>query len=143
MNNFYDRLGIGLHASRDEVKMAYRKLAKQYHPDVNHGNPNAAKRFKEIKEAYETLYSPELRKKYDAKLGIQNKGEERESHQSAKASRESYQQDFDPSKVHQTFEQFFGFNPKTKERTQDYKSEQQRKNPLDTSELFNKYFGRG
>lgn len=141
MNNYYDRLGIRHNATRDEVKNAYRRLAKKYHPDVNHGNPDAAERFKEIKEAYETLYSPELREKYDAKLGVKNSNEQRESGQSTKVNGESYHQGFDPSAVHQTFEQFFGFNPKTKQPTRN-KNEQQKKNPLDTTDIFNQYFGR-
>jgi len=56
--NPYDVLGISRGASREEVTHAYRMLAKQFHPDVNHA-PDAEKRFKEVQEAYETLTNPQ------------------------------------------------------------------------------------
>ncbi|MCH1625998.1 DnaJ domain-containing protein [Ferdinandcohnia quinoae] len=140
MNNYYDQLGIEPSATRDEVKNAYRRLAKKYHPDVNHGDPDAESRFKAIKIAYETLYSTTLREKYDAKQGIKQHAPNGDT-QSKHANGEMSNHGFDPAAVHQTFEQFFGFNPKTKESTRK-KGEQQKKNPLDTSEMFNQYFGR-
>ena len=63
--DFYKILGVAEKASADEIKKAYRKLAKQYHPDANQGNPKAADRFKEIGEAYSVLSDPKKRKQYD------------------------------------------------------------------------------
>jgi molecular chaperone DnaJ len=63
--DFYRTLGVGEKASQDEIKKAYRKLAKQYHPDANQGDPKAADRFKEIGEAYGVLSDPNKRKQYD------------------------------------------------------------------------------
>ncbi len=64
--NFYDALGVSKSASQDEIKKAYRKLARQYHPDTNSGDKEAEERFKEIQGAYDVLSDPEKRKQYDA-----------------------------------------------------------------------------
>ncbi len=63
--NYYDILGVQKNASADEIKSAFRKLAKQYHPDKNPGNKTAEEKFKEINEAYEVLSDNDKRKKYD------------------------------------------------------------------------------
>ncbi len=63
--DFYRVLGVSQDASADEIKKAYRKLAQEYHPDANPGDPEAEEKFKEISEAYATLSDPEQRKEYD------------------------------------------------------------------------------
>jgi molecular chaperone DnaJ len=63
--DFYTILGVGRSASEKEIKQAYRRLARKYHPDVNPGDKTAEAKFKEINEAYEVLSDPEKRKKYD------------------------------------------------------------------------------
>jgi len=63
--DFYQVLGVSDSASQDEIKKAYRRLAKQYHPDANPNNASAAERFKEISEAHSVLSDPEKRKQYD------------------------------------------------------------------------------
>ena len=63
--DFYQVLGVPDSASQDEIKKAYRKLAKQYHPDANPSNASAAERFKEISEAHSVLSDAEKRKQYD------------------------------------------------------------------------------
>ena len=63
--NYYQVLGVPETADEKEIKKAFRKLAKQFHPDTNSGNPEAEKRFKEINEAYAVLGDPKKRKLYD------------------------------------------------------------------------------
>ena len=65
MSNYYDVLGVAKDASEKEIRQAYRKLARQYHPDVNKNDAAAEDRFKEINEAYSVLSDEESRKKYD------------------------------------------------------------------------------
>jgi curved DNA-binding protein len=63
--DYYSVLGVSKTATQDEIKQAFRKLARKHHPDVNPGNEAAGEKFKEIGEAYEVLSDPEKRKKYD------------------------------------------------------------------------------
>jgi DnaJ-class molecular chaperone len=63
--DYYSTLGVAKTAAEKEIKQAYRKLARKFHPDVNPGDKSAETRFKEINEAYEVLGDPEKRKKYD------------------------------------------------------------------------------
>jgi len=66
----YATLGVSRKASDDEIKKAYRKLARQYHPDTNHGDKAAEERFKEVQAAYAILSDPDKRKQYDSGGGI-------------------------------------------------------------------------
>jgi len=63
--DYYSILGLSRSASDKDIKQAYRKLARKYHPDVNPGNKAAEEKFKEINQAYEVLSDAEKRKKYD------------------------------------------------------------------------------
>lgn len=63
--DYYKVLGVEKNANEKDIKKAYRKLAKQYHPDANPNNPNAEAKFKEISEAYEVLSDTEKRAQYD------------------------------------------------------------------------------
>ena len=64
--DYYEVLGLNKNATESEIKSAYRKLARKYHPDVNPKDKTAEEKFKEVNEAYEVLSDPEKRKRYDA-----------------------------------------------------------------------------
>ena len=63
--DYYKILGLGITASADEIKKAYRKLARKHHPDVNPNDKTAESKFKELQEAYDVLKDEKKRKEYD------------------------------------------------------------------------------
>ena len=89
--DYYKVLGISKNATTDEVKKAYRKLARKHHPDLNPNNKEAEKKFQEINEANEVLGDPEKRKKYDKYGKDWKHGEQFEKAQRAQQSQRQYQ----------------------------------------------------
>ncbi|MEW4370470.1 J domain-containing protein [Paenibacillus kandeliae] len=141
MKNWYQVLEVPQQASPQQIKQAYRKLAKQYHPDRNQGSAQAEQMFKQIQQAYETLSDEQRRSQYDQTLT----GNTSEPHSSsaqnhaAKRSTATASPDFDPRNVQAQFERFFGFNANGQKKAEpDNKTS---KNPLDTSHIFDRYFG--
>src|SRR5690606_20764630 len=113
--DYYKILGIDKSANSNDIKKAYRKLARKYHPDVNPGDKNAEIKFKEINEANEVLSNPANRKKYD-KYGKDWKHaeefEKAEQQQQYRSSRQGSQQqnrdDYSGSGYSDFFESMFG-----------------------------------
>ncbi|HET8962527.1 MAG TPA: DnaJ C-terminal domain-containing protein [Chitinophagales bacterium] len=131
--DYYKILGVAKTATDKEIKAAYRKLARKYHPDVNPNNKEAEKKFKEINEANEVLSDPANRKKYD-KFGKEWKYgeqfEQAQSKQRRQSQQYSGQQDFYNADYSDFFESFFGGgkssfrqSQSTKFKGQDYNAE--------------------
>ncbi|MBS1947565.1 MAG: J domain-containing protein [Bacteroidetes bacterium] len=136
--DYYKILGIGKGASQDDIKKAYRKLARKHHPDLNPNNKEAHKLFQQINEANEVLSDPEKRKKYDEygkdwKHAEQfEKARQSSSHQHfGNAGAQNFSGDFDEGQFSDFFESLFGGmksgrgGPQTKYRGQDYNAELQ------------------
>lgn len=141
MENYYKILGLERDASQEEIKKAFRKLAKQYHPDVNNRTQEAEEKFKKINEAYNVLNKESLREEYDLKLDNAERGTEglkysAKKKESEKRNKNSYQ-NININDIEKSFENFFGFNPKSKEKI----NKENKKNPIDTTDIFEKYFG--
>lgn len=137
MENLYEVLGIAQDAGGDEIKKAYRRLSKKYHPDANPGSREAEEQFARVAEAYSVLQDPEKRRKYDLTL---KKGGKNPSMEKAAGGHGNGGVDF--SDLESRFSQFFGFNPgrETADRAGAGMGKG-RKNPIDMTDVFEKYMG--
>ena len=156
--NYYEILGVNRDATIQEIKKAYKKLAKKWHPDLNRDNIKVAEeKMKEINVAYTTLSDEVARIDYNKKLDAESKtsakkdSSQRQTSSTPKPPRQqtstgnsSAQVDF--QNIHKSFESFFGFNPHTKEVTNEdklntFSPDRKKKNPLDTTDFFEKFMG--
>lgn len=137
LKNYYEVLGVNRGASQDEIKKVFRKLAREYHPDVNPGDKAAEAKFKEINEAYSTLSDPSLKNTYDQRLDQGPFKQGVTKRQSTRQAEVNFQ-NMDFNNLDKDFERFFGFNPKTKEASI---KKETKKNPMDTRDFFEQYFG--
>ncbi len=111
--DYYKILGINKSATEKEIKKAYRKLARKYHPDVNPNDKEAEKKFKEINEANEVLSNPENRKKYDQYGKDWKHAEEFEKAKQQQQEQQQYQRQYSGSHFSESdfsdyFESMFG-----------------------------------
>jgi molecular chaperone DnaJ len=139
MINYYRVLQISEQAAEDDIKKAYRKLAKQCHPDTYPGDREKETRFKEISEAYGVLSDPLKRKKHDEEL--KNARGEHGDKRSGSRNRTSGADSVDFENMQKNFERFFGFNPDTKKVVNEDKLNPRAKNPLDVTDMFEKFMG--
>ena len=127
--DYYNILGLDKKASEDDIKKAFRKLARKFHPDLNPNDKDAHQKFQQINEANEVLSDPEKRKKYD-QYGkdwqhAEKSGQQRQSQQSKYKAGQEFSGDED-SDFSSFFESLFGGtgrNRQTKFRGQDYNAE--------------------
>lgn len=127
--DYYQKLGVEKSATQSEIKKAFRKLARKFHPDVNKDDPKAEDKFKEINEAYEVLGNPDKRTKYDT-LGS-NWNDPAASHAQRRGqspSGEDFQ--FTGTGFSDFFEQYFSSaNRYGGESYQDFQNHSQGSNP--------------
>jgi curved DNA-binding protein len=137
--DYYKILGVGKTATDKEIKSAYRKLARKYHPDVNPDDETAKKKFQEINEANEVLSNAENRKKYDKYGKDWKHSEQFEQQQQQQSQNRSYQDtggEFSESDYSDYFESMFGGGRSSRGsrafRGQDYNAELQ----LDLKDVY-------
>lgn len=140
LSDLYEVLGITRHATEEDIKASYRKLAKKYHPDAHPGDRECEKRFQAISEAYSILGNPEKKKKYDMDFG-ESKSNAKTAEKAGQKSRQTEPTETDFENIHKTFERFFGFNPNTGNVTNEQKLNPKQKNPIDTTDMFERFMG--
>lgn len=149
MKNYYEVLGVSRDATKDEIKKAFRVMAKKYHPDKNKDDNDAIKKFQDASEAYEVIGNEESRAEYDKKLdgfnsrksqagaGFSGKsqGDKSKTETASKSSKSPYEN------LQDCFEGFFGFKPNSSKVDKD-KMGKKSKNPIDTSAMFESFFSK-
>ena len=133
MKDYYKILGVDRQAQKKKIKKAYRKLAKQYHPDVVKGDKAKESRMYEIQEAYACLEKEERRKKYDAEC-LKESGKRTESSGEASGERKPDMGQF---------ERFFGFRPGRGMETYRDRNAKKPEGPIKPEEMFAAFFGSG
>jgi curved DNA-binding protein len=127
--DYYKILGVDKNATQKDIKSAYRKLARKFHPDLNPNNKDAKKNFQQINEANEVLSDPEKRKKYDQYSEDWKHAEEfKNAGQNQQQEQESYRQTFQGARDEGEFSDFFeslfgGFGGTGRSRQVKYRGE--------------------
>ena len=143
--DYYKALGVPPSATQTEIKKAYRKLAKKYHPDANPGNEKAEQMFKAIAKAYDVLGDESKKAEYDKGRSGFSSGQEpfgsrgsQTSGSQAKRYGSSTMSADDFFKTNSTFESFFGFDPKSSSGTMNT---DENVKPVKTADAFKAIFG--
>lgn len=136
--DYYGILGVSEQADEEQIKQAYRKLAKKYHPDLNPDNAEAEAKFKDVVEAYETLGDAEKRKKYDLKRNKTGEKNANGSRQTAKTP----DMNINMGNFTKDMERYFGFSFNGKDAGKTKEKGTGKRNPLDVTEMFEAYMMR-
>lgn len=138
--DYYKILNVPQQADESQIKQAYRKLAKRYHPDLNPDNPEAEAKFKDIVEAYETLGDPAKRRKYDANMihSSVTMGTDTKAQDTARSAGTTQGVNF--GNFTRDMERYFGFsfqaNQQNGKHAPGNSADKNRKNPLDVTDMF-------
>ncbi len=142
MKDYYKILNISMEATNDEIKKAFRSLAKKYHPDRNKDDKDALRKFQEVNEAYEVLSNETSRKKYDDERSKfnrkNNKDTNKENNNNSRNDKKYQAKGENIENLNKYFESFFGFNANTNDINKDKLKNE--KNPIDTSKMFESFF---
>lgn len=135
--NPYQVLGVSQTDDEDTIKRAYRKAAKECHPDTHPGDQRAEERFKEIGEAYRILSDKQKREEYNAKAA-QKKRESAAGRNRTGTGKKSTGGAIYPGDIEKEFERFFSMGKQSEKKEN---SSQQKVNPMDVTDLFERYMG--
>ena len=146
MKDYYKILGVSRTASHEEIRVAYRNLAKSVHPDNNPGDKDAEERFKLLNEAHTILSNEEKRAEYDQKTfgaSRSRRGNTNGANNASAGNSEARHgsikyEDF--ARTGKVFEGFFSYNPKTKKHNLDQNDENVK--PVKTKDAFEAIFGK-
>lgn len=138
MKNYYQILGVSETATEQEIKKAFRRIAKDNHPDTHPGDRAAEARFKEANEAHETLSDTQKREKYDLERQNRPQAQKKKSPQAAGAP-----VDFAHMNFGDMFESMFQEMEQEKDAAQKVGKQKQKaeKDPLNVDDIFSKFMG--
>ncbi|OOM75199.1 chaperone protein DnaJ [Clostridium puniceum] len=142
MKDYYKILNLSVNSNNDEIKKAFRSLAKKYHPDRNKDDKEALTKFQEINEAYEVLSNEDSRKKYDNERsnnqGNSNKETNNKNNKSSNSNKKYQDKGESIENLNKYFESFFGFDANSNSINKEKLKKE--KNPIDTSKMFESFF---
>ncbi len=130
--DYYRALEVPEQADESQIKQAYRKLAKKYHPDLNPDDPTAEEKFKEIVEAYKVLGDGAKRKEYDLKRAKNRGKRQYTTSESAKTP----DMNIDFGNLSRDMARYFGFSFREDSTDRGSHRKEEKKNPLDVTDMF-------